>query len=139
MSRADTLINKNKNSELNSDFLTSFAVTPIGNQLGRVINEKSIIQSLKNIIATNLGERLFQPDIGSDVRYMLFENVVTENLSAISTYIQTAILRSEPRVALTNIDVVGNPDQNGVSITIYFTLINNPEPLSFTYILKRVR
>ena len=138
MSRADTLIAKKK-TELCSDFFTSFAVSPNGNQLGRIINEKSVIQSLKNIIATDLGERLFQPFIGSDIRRTLFENANQENLTSISKYIQTAILRSEPRVALTNIDIVADPDQNGVSITIYFNLINNPEPLSFTFILKRVR
>jgi phage baseplate assembly protein W len=139
LSRADVLINSNKRIELNSDFLTSFAMTPVGNQLGRVVNEKAIVQSLKNIISTDLGERLFQPNIGSDVRKMLFENMAEDNLSLVSSYIQTSILRSEPRVSLINIDVSPYPEENGISITIYYSLINNPEPLSFTYILKRVR
>ena len=139
LSRADVLINTNKRTELNSDFLTSFAISPVGNQLGRVVNEKSVIQSLKNIISTDLGERLFQPNIGSDVRRMLFENIAQENLTAVSSYIQNAILRNEPRVSLNNIEVTPYPEENGLAITIYFTLINNPEPLTFTYILKRVR
>jgi len=140
MSRGNSLINNNnKKVELNSDFLNSFAKTPVGDQLGRVVNERAIVQSLKNIISTNLGERLFQPEIGSDVRRMLFENIAKENLTAVSTYIQTAILKNEPRVSLINIDVVGYPEENGITITIYYSLINNPETLSFTYILKRVR
>ena len=139
MSRANSLINNNKKTEFNSDFLTSFAVSPVGNQLGRVLNERSVIQSLKNIISTDLGERLFQPSIGSDIRRMLFENIAQENLTAVSSYIQTAILRNEPRVSLLNIDVTSYPEENGISITIYFNLINNPETLSFTYILKRFR
>lgn len=139
LSRADVLISSNKRAELNSDFLTSFAISPVGNQLGRVVNERAVVQSLKNIISTDLGERLFQPNIGSDVRKMLFENIAQENLSAVSSYIQTAILRSEPRVSLINIDVTSYPEENGIAITIYYSLINNPEPLSFTYILKRVR
>jgi len=139
LSRADALINNSKRSELNSDFLTSFAISPVGNQLGRVVNERSVVQSLKNIISTDLGERLFQPNIGSDVRKMLFENVAKDNLTMVSSYIQTAILRNEPRVSLTNVDVTSYPEENGIAITINYTLINNPEPLSFTYILKRVR
>jgi hypothetical protein len=139
LNRADVLINNNKRTELNSDFLTSFAVSPVGNQLGRVTNEKSVVQSLKNIISTDLGERLFQPNIGSDIRRMLFENIAQENLTAVSSYIQTAILKNEPRVSLINIDVTSYPEENGISITIYYNLINNPETLSFTYILKRVR
>lgn len=139
LSRADVLINSNKRTELSSDFLTSFAVSPVGNQLGRVVNERAVVQSLKNIISTDLGERLFQPNIGSDVRRMLFENIAKENLTAVSSYIQTAIQRNEPRVSLINIDVTAYPEENGIAITIYYNLINNPEPLSFTYILKRVR
>lgn len=139
MSRANFLINNNKRTELSSDFLTSFAVSPVGNQLGRVVNERAVVQSLKNIISTDLGERLFQPNIGSDVRRMLFENIAKENLTAVSSYIQTAIQRNEPRVSLINIDVTAYPEENGIAITIYYNLINNPEPLSFTYILKRVR
>ena len=139
LSRADVLINNNKRAEFNSDFLTSFAVSPVGNQLGRVVNERAVVQSLKNIISTDIGERLFQPNIGSDVRKMLFENVAKDNLTMVSSYIQTAILRNEPRVSLTNVDVTSYPEENGIAITIYYTLINNPEPLSFTYILKRVR
>jgi hypothetical protein len=139
MSRANSLINNNKKTEFNSDFLNSFAVSPVGNQLGRVLNKNSIEQSLKNIISTDLGERLFQPNIGSDVRRMLFENVAQENLTTVSSYIQSAILRNEPRVSLINIDVTPYPEENGISIRIYYSLINNPETLSFTYILKRVR
>ena len=139
LSRADSSINNNKRSEFNSDFLNSFAVSPVGNQLGRVVNERAIVQSLKNIISTDLGERLFQPNIGSDIRRMLFENIAQENLTAVSSYIQTAILRNEPRVSLLNIDVTSYPEENGLSITIYYNIINNPETLSFTFILKRVR
>ena len=139
LSRADVLINNNKRAELNSDFLTNFAVSPVGNQLGRVVNDKSIVQSLKNIISTDIGERLFQPSIGSDVRRMLFENMAEDNLSMVSSFIQTAILRNEPRVSLIKIDVSSYPEENGLAITIYYSLINNPDPLSFTFILKRVR
>ena len=124
LSRADVLISSNKRAELNSDFLTSFAISPVGNQLGRVVNERAVVQSLKNIISTDLGERLFQPNIGSDVRKMLFENIAQENLSAVSSYIQTAILRSEPRVSLINIDVTSYPEENGIAITIYLSLIH---------------
>ena len=70
---------------------------------------------------------------------MLFENIAQENLTAVSSYIQTAILRNEPRVSLLNIDVTSYPEENGISITIYYNMINNPETLSFTFILKRVR
>ena len=73
--RAESISPKGKQGEFFSDFLNSFAKTPVGNQLGRVTNEKSVNQSLRNLIKTNLGERFFQPIVGSDVNASLFENV----------------------------------------------------------------
>ena len=70
--RAETLTTASRRTEFHSDFLTSFAKTPVGNQLARVVNDKSINQSLKNLIMTNLGERLFQPFIGSNIYRTLF-------------------------------------------------------------------
>ena len=59
-SRAEILLGSvNKNPEFFSDFLTDFTKTPFGNQLGRVTNEKSVNQSIKNLIFTNLNERFF--------------------------------------------------------------------------------
>jgi hypothetical protein len=61
LTRAQTLTGAGKKEEYYSDFLNSFAKTPVGEQLARVLNERSINQALKNIILTNRGERLFQP------------------------------------------------------------------------------
>ena len=72
--RAESISPKEKQGEFFSDFLNSFAKTPVGNQLGRVTNEKAVNQSLRNLIKTNVGERLYQPLIGSDVNASLFEN-----------------------------------------------------------------
>ena len=55
ITRADSFTPLKKNLEFFSDFLDSFAKTPIGNQLGRVINEQSVNQSMINLIKTNLG------------------------------------------------------------------------------------
>ncbi len=34
-----------------------------------------VSQELKQLILTNLGERLFQPDIGTNIRRLVFENI----------------------------------------------------------------
>jgi hypothetical protein len=35
--------------------------------------------------------------------------------------------------------VKDNPDKNGMTVNIVFSIINNPEPMSFSIFLKRVR
>lgn len=139
LTRAETLTGTKKKIEFFSDFLDNFGKSPVGDQLGKVINEKSVNQSLKNIVMTNLGERPFQPYIGSDIRAMLFEPHVAENYDLLETMIQKAIETSEPRVNLVQVLFPENNDENTMEITLIYNLINNPEPITLPIILKRVR
>jgi phage baseplate assembly protein W len=138
LTRAQTLTD-NKKSELYSDFLTSFSKTPAGNQLAKVVNERSINQSLKNIILTDFGERLFQPGIGSNIRAMLFENNIASNLSTLEFYISQSISINEPRVNLLEINLSTGTSEHELVINIIYTTINSPEPITFNYIFRRVR
>ena len=139
ITRADALTGSNRKTEFFSDFLTSFAKTPVGDQLARTINERSINQSLKNLILTNLGERLFQPYIGSNVSALLFENNLAEVLNDIEFYIQTTISNNEKRVNLLEVNVSEGQSEHEIIVTIVYNTINTPEPITFEYILKRVR
>ena len=132
--RAESISPKEKQGEFFSDFLNSFAKTPVGNQLGRVTNEKSVNQSLRNLIKTNLGERFFQPIVGSDVNASLFENVNNILLNDIEENIKLTIQNNEPR------DFGGFLIQNNsISVTIVYNIINNSEEITLTTILTRVR
>jgi len=140
ISRADALTGSSKKLDLFSDFLNNFGTTPFGNQLGRVTNEQAIRQSLKNIIKTNIGERLFQPLMGSNVYKALFDPNDIVITSSLEFYIETAIMNWEPRVTLTDVIVEQDPlNDNGINITIYYYIVNNTTPLSLSMVLKRVR
>lgn len=138
-SRAQTTIATGKKTEFFSDFMTSFAKTPVGDQLAKVTNERSINQSLKNIILTDVGERLFQPNFGSNIRALLFESSVESNLSTIEFYIRTSIENNEKRINLIGVSVEPSENESEIAINVVYNTINNPEPILFTYILKRVR
>lgn len=139
LSRAETLTGSNRRIEYYSDFSTSFTKTPVGDQLARVINEKSINQSLKNLILTNLGERLFQPYIGSNVLATLFELNTAEDLTDLEFYIENTIKNNERRVNLLGVDVSTGSNENEVKISIVYNTINSSDQVTFEYILKRVR
>ena len=138
LTRAQTLTD-NKKTELYSDFLTSFSKTPVGNQLAKVVNERSINQSLKNIILTDFGERLFQPGIGSNIRAMLFENNIESNLSTLEFYISQSISVNERRVNLLEVNVATGTSEHELVINILYNTINSPQPVLFNYIFRRVR
>jgi hypothetical protein len=139
VTRADTLTQTVNKQEYFSDFLNSFALTPVGNNLGKISNEVSVKQSLKNLIYTNLGERLFQPNVGSNILNSLFEPNGKITLANIEFNIKNTIKYNEPRVNLLQAKARSTYDENQIQIDLVFTLINNPDPISLSFILKRVR
>jgi hypothetical protein len=143
ISRADTLTTITKKTEYYSDFNTLFVKTPFGDDIARTTNEKSVNQSLKNLIKTNYGERLFQPHLGSNVYNSLFD-IVGSGASGpeeeiLMFNITNMIKYQEPRVSLIDIAVNSNLDSNILEITLTYALINNPDPTTLTVLLKRVR
>jgi phage baseplate assembly protein W len=138
LTRAEAITGPTKKLEFFSDFVTGFTKTPFGNQLGKVTNEQSVTQSLRNLLLTNLGERLFQPYIGSDINKSLFELNDEHYTHTLKTSIEMAIRNSEPRVDIGEITVTSVNDHS-VLIKMVYNLINNPAPLTFEFLLKRVR
>ena len=149
-SRADVISPKQKNQEFFSDFLTSFSKTPVGDQLARVTNEQSVNQSLRNLIKTNFGERLFQPYIGSNIYATLFEPLTPATSETLRFHIESLITNNEKRITLLEVQVQTFYDEretgvyrvsseNEISITIVYALINNINPITFSMILRRVR
>ena len=119
--------------------MDNFAKTPVGEQLGRVTNEHAVNQSLRNIIMTNFGERLFQPYIGSNILSSLFELNDAQDLNDVEFYIENTIKNNERRVNLLGVDVSVGDNENEVKISIVYNTINSPEQITFEYILRRVR
>lgn len=108
--------------------------------LARDTNETAVKKALIALILTSLGERLYQPDVGSKVRTLLFEPIdsITENL--LRSTITATIKNNEPRVTLRELNIVGDPDNDRYLITIVASLINIPtNEFMFSVPLKRVR
>lgn len=151
ITRADTLTTAKRKTEFFSDFLDSFAMSPIGNQLARITNEKSVSQSIRNLILTNFGERLFQPALGSNVTASLFENNTTISTFSLEKYIEDLIANYEKRARLLKVEISNtyenggliannkNLNENYILVNIVYNLINNPDPIVLNIFLKRVR
>jgi len=139
ITRANTLTAAKKQQEFFSDFFDSFVKTPFGNDLARITNERDVNQALKNLIMTNLGERLFQPTIGSNVNRSLFEMNNFVETNSLEFYITNTIQNNEPRVILDSVTVIPTVDEGSVKITVSYYLINNPNLVTLDFILRRIR
>jgi phage baseplate assembly protein W len=122
-----------------SDFRIDFDIHPVSGDLARLTNEESVKRSIKNICLTGIYERFWNPRFGAGLSKYLFEPIsfVTEDL--IKNAIKDSITNYEPRALTHEVYVSAKPDQNAYSATIVFTVINNPNAITFSVLLNRIR
>lgn len=121
------------------DFSNNLTVHPVSEDISPITDDVAIKQSIKNIVMTDFGERPFNPEFGCGIRGLLFENIEPSTEVLIREKIFEAIERFEPRCRLIEVYVSSSPDNNSVNISIVFSIINNPEPITLDVILYRVR
>ena len=116
------------------DISMSFEVNPITTDLIGVKNDTAIARSIRNLVFTTPGERFFNPDLGSGVSELLFDNIDDISASAIRDEIEETIIKYEPRVRLQDVKVKADYDNNEFNVTISYDIIGIealPQQLNF--------
>jgi len=94
---------------------------------------KTTIDSIKNniklLLQTNQGERLFQPNLGMNLRNLLFEPMTEDLTIQIENNIVDVFERWLPFVELRNIDVERRNEANQTKINIEFNIRRAPNSL----------
>jgi phage baseplate assembly protein W len=116
-----------------------FSVNPISSDVSTVTDVEAIKGSLRNLVYTNYFERPFHPEIGGNIRAMLFENMTTLTAFRIQKALKDVINNFEPRVKLVNVQVIPQPDQNGFTATIAFYINNIADLSTIDFFLERMR
>tara|TARA_Y100000114_G_scaffold86149_1_gene79680 strand:+ start:1850 stop:2269 length:420 start_codon:yes stop_codon:yes gene_type:complete len=119
------------------DIKVDFASNPFTKDVSQVTNDNSIKQSLKNLVMTQPGEKLFQPQIGSGVRRLLFEPMDAFTADAIRDDILNTVGQHEPRISIRNIAVREQYDQNQFNVTINYAIVGQPLIEEVAFVLKR--
>lgn len=97
MSRADKYTELTNPDELYSDFLVNLNPHPVSGAVLRFTNEKAVTRSIRNLLLTNPGERLYQPDLGSGIRQLLFEPISDFTTNTLGRFIEDTISKHEQR------------------------------------------
>ena len=130
-----TFENKNKYK----DFDLSFTRNPLTDDIGRKTDANAINQSLKVLLNTYYYERPFRPDVGSNLRRILFEPADPITIQDLRASIETLIINYEPRVIIRDIKIQDFSDINAYSLTIEYSLRNMTQSMTFTTTLRRLR
>ena len=137
---AGSVANKSKRSarifkDLNLDFQQNTATKDIQ----KMLDVESVKRSVRNLINLNYYEKPFHPEIGSNLRGLLFENITPQISHYIGKQIEMLIKNYEPRCRLVDVSNRPNLDKNGYSVSISFYVVNTPNPVVVETFLERLR
>lgn len=121
------------------DLDLNFQIHPIRKDVNIHKGEYAIINSVKNLVLTNHYERPFQPELGSNIRRLLFENVDSVIAAQIEREIEETINNFEPRAEVSKVTAVAAPDENKYNVELEFFVINNSNPITINFFLERIR
>jgi phage baseplate assembly protein W len=133
--------NKSKKSvrSFYKDLDLDFTRNVVTNDVVKIEDVNAVKRSVKNLIQTNHYERPFHPELGCGIRELLFENFTPLTGIFIRRKVEEVITNYEPRARLSQVTVNEQPDRNGIEVTVYFYVMNIPEPVSVTTLLQRIR
>lgn len=125
--------------QIYSDFLNDLTPHPVVKDIVRYTNEAAVNRSIRNLLLTNRGERLYQADIGSDINKLLFEPMGPALTELISQSVRETIKNYEPRAKVLNVETIAYEEQNAYQVNVYYLIINKQDPVQLTVTLNRVR
>jgi len=121
------------------DLDLNFLIHPVRKDINKHKDEMAVINSIKNLMMTNHYERPFQPDLGSNVRRLLFENLDKITAISMEREIRQVVENYEPRAQIKTLDILPDVDNNGFSVRMEFYIMNMSDPVTINFFLERVR
>ena len=141
MSRYDaTQTNEStRSAKVFKDLNLSFQQNSATKDIQKITDVEAVKRSVKNLLNTNHYEKPFHPEIGSNLRGMLFELMSPQMNHVITKQIENLINNYEPRCRLVQVFTQPMFDRNGYSVQISFRVQNYPDPVVVESFLERLR
>jgi phage baseplate assembly protein W len=140
ISRIDRITRTEKTGEpYYSDFYNNFNAHPQNKRLVKYVNEESVKRSIRNLIQTDKGERFFQPEVGCNIRSLLFEPMVETTSIRMKDMIEDTISKFEKRARVLSVEIYPFEARQAYDVFIVFEVINNVNPVTLNLTLYRAR
>ena len=123
-------------SKIYSDIDFTFTKKPVTADVALSYDNQAVIRSIRNLLSTRNYERPFNPDLGSTLSAMLFENISPIIANSIKQEVERMIHNYEPRATIKDIVVNSEPDKNAYNVTITFYIENATLPTTVTLLLE---
>lgn len=110
------------------DISLSFSRHPVTNDIIPIKNEDAIKRSVINLVRTRVGERFFNPLIGTSVENSLFENQDESQAIFITQQIESTLKNFEPRISVRNVLVEFPEDTNEMNVRVDYDIVGQGFP-----------
>ena len=107
------------------DLSFDFTANPQTGDVATVKDAVSVKRGIKNILLTAPFERLFQPEVGSGIKNILFEPMTPLTEQRLSDACADAIEAWEKRASVIDITVISEEEYNRYRVAIKFSINNS--------------
>ena len=121
------------------DIDLDFGRNPVTNDVNIVVDAIGIKRCVKNLIQTNHYERPFHPELGSDIRAMLFEPMTPLTALNLQRKVAEVLNNFEPRINLQQVLASPNIDANSYNLRIMFYVVGVAGDVTVETMLERLR
>tara|TARA_Y100000361_G_scaffold97407_1_gene87347 strand:- start:369 stop:773 length:405 start_codon:yes stop_codon:yes gene_type:complete len=130
---------RQKRARIYKDFDLSFSKNSITGDINKKLDVNAVKQSMKNLILSGTFERPFQPDLGTELGNLLFENATMFTADRIKNTIENVLENYEKRAEVFDIECNPQYDNNAYDVTIRFQVVGINQPEELQVKLERLR
>jgi phage baseplate assembly protein W len=91
-----------------------------------------IKSNLVNLLLTDIGERVMNPNFGCNLKRYLFENINDVNAEKVKNAVLSSVGYYIPEITITSIAVTPNPDYNSIDVSVNYVLDISQTPDEIT-------
>ena len=116
-----------------------FTANPITGDVAKVKDVTSVKRGISNILMTENNERLFQPEVGSGLKNLLFEPMTDLTTQLLEDEVRSAIDAWENRAQVISIEVIPEEEYNRYRVAVVFRLMTDTTEQQTEVLLSRER
>ena len=94
--------------------------------------KNQIKSNLVNLLLTDMGERVMNPNFGCNLKRYLFENINDVNAERVKNAVLSSVGYYIPEITVTSIAVTPNTDYNSIDISVNYILNISQTPDEIT-------
>jgi len=131
--------NSKRATRIYKDLDLDFGRNTVTNDVNKLTDVEAVKRSVRNLINTNHFERPFHPELGGNVRALLFEPMTPLTALNLQRKVEEVLNNFEPRAKITQILADPDIDRNGYKLEIKFYVLGIQNPITVETFLERLR